>query len=276
MNAFRKLLNRLPKFRSILALAALAIASPTREITDIRHWKHPTKAIFADKGIDVRKVELVDGVKPIFHVTFPVTPSTCDPEGLDRTLRELSVANGSWTYVIVDSSQKGVFMKAEVVGDPKASKIAGIHRIVDPKCSGGGVYRKAVPSPFGLFEIFDQSNTLDNHRYEFQVRTTKVRIETQEFDLDTLKSVVDPSDKAGDAIFLATFVGPGMNCHEKSMILRINRQGVPKASGLFGECQEIQSVTRRDGVVEIRTTGAVRESDRIVYRWSHDTLTESK
>lgn len=78
--------------------AASAASAAPIVITDLAHWHHPTKAVFARNGVTLLKVTIVDR-RPTFVVAFPYDPRTHPNDPLVAKLcLELLRANGRWPY----------------------------------------------------------------------------------------------------------------------------------------------------------------------------------
>ncbi len=88
---------------------ASAPAQTTKVITDIAHWQHPTKAVFAKYGVTLNKVTIV-GHYPTFEVQFPFDPQTSPNEKiLDALCTALLKANGQWPYALVSPDDQVEF-----------------------------------------------------------------------------------------------------------------------------------------------------------------------
>lgn len=266
------------KALKIIHLAAgLSLATPDRTvITDITNWKHPTKAVFLRKGIAIQSVVLVNKTKPIFYVTFPVTPGTCDTSALDQTLREVSKANGYWSYSIVDSSAKSTFLKAEVSGDPKKHMTTGIQYQVRQPCFSESVATKSFDCSAGKLEVFDRSTETDEFKYELKFQKSTVRFPSGAFSLDDLKEVKGSPLANASTVLLATFSGPGMNCHEQYRIFQVIPEGKIALSEPFGFCSDITEITRNGETVTIKTNSEMEGVHPATFTWKDGKLIERK
>ncbi|MEN9306530.1 MAG: hypothetical protein RL173_462 [Fibrobacterota bacterium] len=266
------------KALKILILAAgLSLATPDRTvITDIPNWKHPTKAVFQSKGIAIHSVVLVNKTKPIFHVTFPVTPSTCDTNALSQTLREVSKANGYWSYAIIDSTSKSTFLKAEVSGDPKKRQTTGIDYQVRQPCFSESVAMKSFACSAGLLEVFDRSVEPDAFNYELRFQKSSARFSSGAFSLDGIQEAKGQSAAKASTFLVATFSGPGMNCHEQYRVFQIATTGKIEVSEPFGMCSEIAEIKRSGESVLIKTTSEMEGVPPASFLWKDGKLIESK
>lgn len=75
------------------------------EVMDVAAWQHPTKAIFARLGIELRRVVLTEqGTYPTFDVTMRALHDTPEDRAWIRSLYdELCVANFGWSFAIRES-----------------------------------------------------------------------------------------------------------------------------------------------------------------------------
>jgi hypothetical protein len=100
---------------------ANAASQAPQVITDIAHWQHPTKAVFAKYKVALRSVAVQDRYAT-FQVAFPFDPQT-EPNA--ATLRALCLdllkANGSWSYALVSSDDH---IEIDVSWDKQARKIS--------------------------------------------------------------------------------------------------------------------------------------------------------
>ncbi len=84
-------------------------------ITDINHWSHPVKAIFAGYGIHLTKVELINNkTYPIFYCNFPASSGLQEKETFEKMVKDTLKANGYWSYKLVSN-----LFEVEVKGNPK-------------------------------------------------------------------------------------------------------------------------------------------------------------
>ncbi|MEN9353576.1 MAG: hypothetical protein RL318_901 [Fibrobacterota bacterium] len=249
-------------------------ASHQVEIVDIQKWKHPTKDVFLKKGISIQRVVLVDKIKPIFHVKFQVTPGTCDTGALNNTLREISKANAYWTYVVVDSSSTSVFLKAEVGGDPQKHRTTAIDYLFEPKCQGVSEAAKGFSCSLGKFEVLDRSTETDHFKYELVFQRSSARFESGSFSLDGIEEVAKSSSLNASAILLATFSGPGMNCHEQYRVFQIFPAGKILLSDPFGFCSDVVEVKRQGESVLINTKSEMPGVDPKSIIWENGKLIE--
>jgi len=262
---------------AIAAFFSLSCSAPDQTvITDIPNWKHPTKAVFLSKGIAVQRVVLVNKTKPIFHVTFPVTPGTCDSNALSQTLREVSKANGHWSYAIIDSTSKSTFLKAEVSGDPKKRQTTSIEYQVKASCFSESVALKSFASSAGTLDVFDRSTTTDEFAYELRFQNSSVSFPSGAFSLDDLKEVKGAAIANASTFLLATFSGPGMNCHEQYRLFQITPAGKIELSEPFGFCSDIAEIQRNGETVTIKTNSEMEGISPAAFTWKAGKLTENK
>ena len=116
--------------------SALSTAAPTVQvITDIEHWRHPTKAVFAKFGVTLRKVTIA-GRYPTFDVQFSFDPQTSPNEKkLDELCAAVLRANGQWPYSLVARDDKIEF---DVAWDKRARKITIDNHAVAPDRTRSG------------------------------------------------------------------------------------------------------------------------------------------
>ncbi|CAH1193690.1 hypothetical protein PAECIP111893_00529 [Paenibacillus plantiphilus] len=92
-------------------------ASPTRTITNIAQWQHPTKEIFTAYDVELLKVVIKNGNYPVFSIKLP-QPSGLQAENLfNKFIKDIAKANGYWPFKIV----QGEF--AATVGTIQQSKL---------------------------------------------------------------------------------------------------------------------------------------------------------
>lgn len=260
---------------SVLVATSVGWAAPETVITDIDQWKHPTKAVFLGKGIAIQRVVLVDKTKPIFHVTFPVTPGTCDTSELNQTLRDVSKANGYWSYTIIDSTSKSTFLKAEVVGDPKKHLTTGIEYLVRQPCLSESVAMKSYETSSGKLDLFDRSTEADEFKYELKFQKSSALFVSGAISFDGFQEIKGASSN-GSVFLLATFSGPGMNCHEQYRIIQVAPARKILISEPFGFCSDISRTERNGESVVIQTTSEMDGVDPATFTWKDGKLTESK
>lgn len=259
----------------ILGTLGSAFAGQT-VVTDIPNWNHPTKAVLLSKGVAIRSVVLINKTKPIFYVQFPVTPGNCDTSALSQTLRELSKANGYWPYVIVDSSSKSTFLKAEVSGDPKKHLTTGINYQIRTPCFSESVAMKDFACSAGKLEVFDRSTKIDEFAYELRLQKTIAKIQSGAFSLDDLKEIKGTSAANASTFILATFSGPGMNCHEQYRVFQITPTGKINISDTFGFCSDIAEIKRNGKRLLIKVNSEMEGVKPSAYTWQDGKLVENK
>jgi hypothetical protein len=86
---------------------ATPASAPTRVITDVTHWQHPAKAVFAKYGLTLMLVTL-EGRHATFRVAFPFDPRT-EPNAarVNALAMDLLQANG-WNGYSLESLQDDV------------------------------------------------------------------------------------------------------------------------------------------------------------------------
>lgn len=101
--------------------AASAASPPATVVTDIAHWQHPTKAVFAKYKVTLKSVTVLDR-HATFEVVFPFDPQT-EPNAarLQALCLELLNANGSWSYALVSPEDH---IEIDVSWNPQTRKIA--------------------------------------------------------------------------------------------------------------------------------------------------------
>lgn len=102
------------------APAASKVSAPAVVVTDIAHWKHPTKAVFAKYQVTVQSVTVQDRVAT-FQVAFPFDPQTGpNAARLQALCLDLLKANGGWAYSLVSPADHVQF---DVEWDKRANQI---------------------------------------------------------------------------------------------------------------------------------------------------------
>lgn len=87
--------------------AASAASAPAQVISDIAHWRHPVKDVFAKYRLTLQLVTL-EGRHATFRVAFPFDPQTQPNAAMvDALCADLLRANGGWGYSL-ESLQDGV------------------------------------------------------------------------------------------------------------------------------------------------------------------------
>lgn len=100
--------------------AEAAASAPARLVSDIAHWQHPTKAVFAKYRLTLQLVTL-QGAHATFRVAFPFDPQTQPNEATMAALYDdLLRANGGWGFTL-ESLQDGVAI--DVSRDPRSHAI---------------------------------------------------------------------------------------------------------------------------------------------------------
>ena len=103
-------------------MASASAAPPSvHVITDIAHWQHPTKAVFAKYKVTLESVTVQDRIAT-FQVAFPFDPQT-EPNAatLQALCLDLLKANGSWNYALVSPQDH---IEIDVRWDKAARRIA--------------------------------------------------------------------------------------------------------------------------------------------------------
>ncbi len=106
---------------SSAAPVASQASAPAVVVTDIAHWKHPTKAVFARYQVTLRSVTVQDR-RATFQVAFPFDPQTGpNAARLQALCLDLLKANGGWAYALVSPDDHVEF---DVEWDKRANQIA--------------------------------------------------------------------------------------------------------------------------------------------------------
>lgn len=128
-----------PAISAILAFALFLMASPPSSraastlITDIEHWSHPTRAVFAKYGVTLDSVVLVDKTYPIFNVRLPKSAALQQQSGFQTFLQALAKANGYWSFTVQDGGRSA-----------KATVSAAKRKLTDVDYSGMEAYFNPV------------------------------------------------------------------------------------------------------------------------------------
>lgn len=255
----------------ITSFSMAALAQETTVITDIKNWKHPTKQIFTEHGFHVKKVVLINKIKPIFYVETPEVAATCDTAGLVQIFRELSKANAYWPFDVIDTGDDGLSLKVEISSNPQKRQFEGATFIRRKSCSEHLAYQRSFPSSGGKIDIFDISAGLDANVYKVKFGNISSQFAAEEFVLDGLKEV-SPS-QSGELLFLASFSGPGLNCHEQFRFLRIALNREIQISPPFGACSSVEEIqTHGASVVALILNNVSNETSRVV--WENGKISE--
>ena len=100
--------------------SATAAPAPAVVVTDIAHWKHPTKAVFARYRVTLQSVTVQDR-RATFRVAFPFDPQTGpNAARLQAFCLALLKANGSWAYALVSADDH---LEIDVAWDQRAGRI---------------------------------------------------------------------------------------------------------------------------------------------------------
>lgn len=102
------------------ATAASAASSPAVVVTDIAHWKHPAKAVFAKYQVTLQSVAVQDR-RATFQAAFPFDPQTGpNAARLQAFCLDLLKANGGWAYALVSPDDH---VEIDVAWDQRAGRI---------------------------------------------------------------------------------------------------------------------------------------------------------
>lgn len=107
---------------------APAISVPKEEdnlvISDIANWEHPTKKVFADNGIAIKKIILKkEKTYPEFYVELPNNDKVKDISLFEGILRNIAKENGFWDYKLIDES---LSVEIEVFCDKPSTSVSNI------------------------------------------------------------------------------------------------------------------------------------------------------
>jgi hypothetical protein len=70
---------------------------------DLSKWRHPTRTVLENAGVQIVKVELCNDNKyPIFTVNFKYDPEAATDDFFDPLYAKMAAANGFWPYSFVD------------------------------------------------------------------------------------------------------------------------------------------------------------------------------
>jgi hypothetical protein len=88
---------------------------------NMERWSHPTKQIFIEKGVKLKRVSLCNNNKlPVFYAEVPYDPHFARNDNYFFPMyRGLLKANGWWPFAIVDTSDNTIIF---VSGDKKNIK----------------------------------------------------------------------------------------------------------------------------------------------------------
>ncbi|MFB9329305.1 hypothetical protein ACFFSY_25495 [Paenibacillus aurantiacus] len=88
--------------------SGLTPAAAASDVTavDLKSWKHPIRKVFADFGVTLKGVELLQNrTYPKFTVQLPYKLSDQKERDFDVLVSELAGANGYWPFEMVDDAQ---------------------------------------------------------------------------------------------------------------------------------------------------------------------------
>ena len=237
-------------------------------ISNIKAWQHPTKKVFSANDISIKKVVIVNKVKPIFYVELPFNAAVCDTEGFEIVLKELLKANSYWSFRVMDSTQKETKLIVDVIGDPRSKAMVGISYVKKNPCESDFKYHRILETSDGHVDIYDISKNADRSTYRLAFAGKEVRFSEEGYSFQNAKKIPQERPKSDKTFFLLNFSGPGLNCHDHYRIFEVQAGRGAILSEPFGNCTDLSESILSGDTLRLKMQNSLDDSQKEEYMWS--------